>query len=107
MEGIVGPLLALLVVAAPLGLIYILLGRHASPNFAGIRNGQVPCEKRLQEADFRLVPYKPYDFARLHRCPVCRQLHEVNEARHSVAYGRQLTCSCECEIRKRKAWKCS
>jgi hypothetical protein len=41
----------------------------------------------------------------VYRCPVCGTAHEVNEARHRVAYGRQLTCSCACEIRRRKAVK--
>ena len=36
-----------------------------------------------------------------HRCPVCARLHQVNEARASVAYGRQLTCSPACESARR------
>lgn len=41
----------------------------------------------------------------LHRCPVCEKRHWVNQARHSVAWGGQFTCSRECEVRKRKRWK--
>jgi hypothetical protein len=40
-----------------------------------------------------------------HRCPVCEKLHWVNQARHSVAWGSQLTCSRECEVRQRKRWR--
>jgi hypothetical protein len=40
-----------------------------------------------------------------HRCPTCMQEHVVNEVRHRLAYGRQLTCSCKCEIQRRKAIK--
>ena len=46
----------------------------------------------------------------LHLCPICGTEHRVNEARHRVAYGRQLTCSCECEVQRRKKirmkWRC-
>jgi hypothetical protein len=41
----------------------------------------------------------------LHRCPICMNEHAVNEARHRLAYGRQLTCSCKCEIQRRKMVK--
>jgi len=37
-----------------------------------------------------------------HICPVCGRSHEVREARAEVAYGRQLTCSPECESERRK-----
>ena len=37
-----------------------------------------------------------------HRCPVCDKMHLVNPVRHNFAYGRQLTCCCECEVQKRK-----
>ena len=38
----------------------------------------------------------------MHDCPICGRRHEVNEARASVAYGRQLTCSPECEGARRR-----
>lgn len=38
----------------------------------------------------------------LHVCPVCGKTHAVNPARHSVAWGRQLTCSCGCESERRR-----
>jgi len=38
----------------------------------------------------------------VHRCPACQRLHTVSEARASVAYGRQLTCSPECESERRR-----
>ncbi|MFA7242600.1 MAG: hypothetical protein WC091_21030 [Sulfuricellaceae bacterium] len=41
----------------------------------------------------------------LHCCPVCEKRHWVNQARHSVAWGGQFTCSRECEVRKRMRWK--
>jgi hypothetical protein len=37
-----------------------------------------------------------------HVCPICGQRHAVREARAEVAYGRQLTCSPECESERRK-----
>lgn len=40
-----------------------------------------------------------------HRCPICEKRHWVNQARHSVAWGRQFTCSCECEVRQRIRWR--
>lgn len=42
------------------------------------------------------------DSLHAHCCPVCEKVHLVNQARHSVAYGKQLTCCCECEAQKRK-----
>jgi hypothetical protein len=38
----------------------------------------------------------------LHICPVCGKPHTVTEARQSVAWGRQLTCSCACEVERRR-----
>jgi hypothetical protein len=37
-----------------------------------------------------------------HTCPICTRSHAVREARASVAYGRQLTCSPECESERRR-----
>ncbi len=36
-----------------------------------------------------------------HRCPICGLTHQVREARAELAYGRQLTCSPECESERR------
>lgn len=41
----------------------------------------------------------------MYRCPTCMKEHAVNEVRHRLAYGRQLTCSCNCEIQRRKMIK--
>jgi hypothetical protein len=38
----------------------------------------------------------------LHTCPVCARVHPVPEARAELAYGRQLTCSPDCESERRK-----
>ena len=38
----------------------------------------------------------------LHRCPVCRAVHKVSPARAQFAYGRQLTCSPDCEAERRR-----
>jgi len=38
----------------------------------------------------------------LHTCPICGGRHEVREARAQVAYGRQFTCSPECESERRR-----
>lgn len=38
----------------------------------------------------------------VHVCPVCGKAHAVNPARHSVAWGRQFTCSTECESERRR-----
>jgi hypothetical protein len=43
----------------------------------------------------------------LHECPVCGKGHLVNHILHALAYGRQLTCSCDCERRKRRERRCS
>jgi hypothetical protein len=37
-----------------------------------------------------------------HTCPVCHCDHEVRAARDAVAYGRQLTCSPDCESVRRR-----
>jgi hypothetical protein len=42
------------------------------------------------------------DVRTLFRCPACGVTHAVNAARASVAYGRQLTCSPECESAERQ-----
>lgn len=54
------------------------------------------CEQELS------VPNRASDDMHAHRCPVCDKSHLVNQVRHSLAYGRQLTCCCECEVQKRK-----
>jgi hypothetical protein len=41
-----------------------------------------------------------------HTCPVCGRRHAVREARAEVAYGRQLTCSPECEAERRRRRRC-
>lgn len=38
----------------------------------------------------------------IHVCPVCGKAHAVNPARQSVSWGRQLTCSCDCEAERRR-----
>jgi len=40
--------------------------------------------------------------ASIFRCPACGKTHAVNAARAAVAYGRQLTCSPECESLRRR-----
>ena len=42
----------------------------------------------------------------LHTCPVCAQVHQVREARAQLAYGRQFTCSADCESERRKRMRC-
>ena len=37
-----------------------------------------------------------------HTCPICSRTHEVREVRAMLAYGRQLTCSPDCESERRK-----
>jgi hypothetical protein len=37
-----------------------------------------------------------------HTCPICGRAHEVREARAQLGYGRQLTCSPDCESERRK-----
>ena len=37
-----------------------------------------------------------------HTCPICGQGHDVRESRAQMAYGRQLTCSPDCESERRK-----
>lgn len=37
-----------------------------------------------------------------HVCPVCGKAHAVTSARQSVAWGRQLCCSCDCELERRR-----
>jgi hypothetical protein len=38
----------------------------------------------------------------MHNCPICHRSHDVREVRAALAYGRQLTCSPECEAEDRK-----
>jgi hypothetical protein len=38
----------------------------------------------------------------LHTCPVCGRAHPVQQIRAELAYGRQLTCSPDCESERRK-----
>ena len=40
----------------------------------------------------------------VHICPICKEIHFVNEAKHRLAYGKQYTCSLKCEIERRKTW---
>ena len=49
--------------------------------------------------------YTRSNITHLHECPVCGKGHRVNAARHAVSYGRQLTCSCDCEGQKRRRWR--
>jgi hypothetical protein len=51
------------------------------------------------------APAKQNDTPFLHQCPSCGKVHRVNAVRNRLAYGRQLTCSTECESRKRKLWR--
>jgi hypothetical protein len=37
-----------------------------------------------------------------HTCPICDRVHQVREVRAALAYGRQLTCSPDCESARRK-----
>ena len=37
-----------------------------------------------------------------HTCPICSRTHEVPAARAQVAYGRQFTCSPDCEVVRRR-----
>ena len=48
-----------------------------------------------------LLPDERHDITHLHECPVCGEGHFVKQVRHNQAYGRQLTCSYECERLKR------
>ena len=41
----------------------------------------------------------------MHACPVCGRTHGVPPARATVAYGRQLTCSPDCESVRRRAMR--
>jgi hypothetical protein len=38
----------------------------------------------------------------IHVCPICGKAHEVVPARQLVAWGRQLCCSCDCELERRR-----
>jgi hypothetical protein len=38
-----------------------------------------------------------------HICPICGRKHVVNALRHRFAYGKQLACSFECDIARRRA----
>jgi len=35
-------------------------------------------------------------------CPVCGKEYQVGPARKAVAWGRQLACSCSCELEHRR-----
>jgi hypothetical protein len=38
----------------------------------------------------------------IHICPVCGKALAVTPAHQSVAWGRQLCCSCACEVERRR-----
>jgi hypothetical protein len=42
-----------------------------------------------------------------HQCPVCSRLHYVSTVRAQFAYGRQLTCSPDCEAERRRQSRAS
>jgi len=57
--------------------------------------------ERLSSNATLQLPDERHDITHLHECPVCGEGHFVNQVRHTLAYGRQLTCSYECERLKR------
>jgi hypothetical protein len=82
-------------------------GRFGRPRFLGVQPmlelhpEAETAEDRGQEAR-AIAPPPPRERQQtfhVHRCPVCGKVHQVNAARHGVAYGRQLTCCCACELR--------
>jgi len=38
----------------------------------------------------------------VHTCPVCSTRHEISAVRAELAYGRQVSCSPECEGERRR-----
>lgn len=48
------------------------------------------------------VPSESWNPVHLHVCPVCNKTHAVTPAYQSVAWGRQLCCSCVCEVERRR-----
>jgi len=51
------------------------------------------------------MPNVPYDGGvemTRHVCPVCGKAHAVTPAYQSVAWGRQLSCCCACEVEYRR-----
>jgi len=57
--------------------------------------------RSYQEPD----PFESYRAAQgtlCHQCPVCDTVHEVTAARAQFAYGRQLSCSPDCEAERRR-----
>ena len=48
------------------------------------------------------LPNKRHEITYFHECPVCGKGHRVDQARHAMAYCRQLTCSTECESQRRE-----
>lgn len=63
-------------------------------------------ESKMALQQLPATPEKPGQNAMFpHQCPICGKGHWVNAARHSVAWGKQFTCSRECEIRRRRRWK--
>ena len=56
----------------------------------------IPCQPHVQQ--FIVNPIHTV-------CPICGKIHSVNPVRHSLAYGRPITCSSMCEIQRRKKWK--
>ncbi|MDB5807943.1 MAG: hypothetical protein JWN94_65 [Betaproteobacteria bacterium] len=63
-----------------------------------------------EESDPILSPRSATD-PLFHQCPVCGTLHEVNAVRAQFAYGRQLSCSPDCEAERRRriraAYRCA
>jgi hypothetical protein len=103
------PLLALLAVFLPIlgfyALIEVQMSRKATRQPKAMASSGVSKAGHERQADTVDCPESGRTRQYVHLCPVCGKWHFVNEATHRVAYGKQYSCSLECEIKRRKAWR--
>jgi hypothetical protein len=103
------PLLALSVVFLPILGCYALIEVQMSRKV--IRQPETAESSDASKADHgRRVktvdcPESGRTRQHVHLCPICGKRHLVNEARHRVSYGKQYSCSSECEAKRRKEWR--
>lgn len=101
------PLLYLLVVFLPIlgffALIEVQMSRKATRQPETMASSGVSKADHGRMAETVDGPESGRTRQYAHLCPICGKKHFVKEARHRVAYGKQYSCSLECEIKRRKA----
>lgn len=97
------PILALSAIFLPILVFFILIEYDAKAPLKRKSPRQCMFERRQRMFSFlRMIKSIPqYE----HACPTCGKKHCVNQARQRLAYGKQFSCSAECEAIRRKNWR--